>query len=160
MYLALIVVALVVVGVVFAVAMTRRRGGRARRTPHGEVQPESLMADLDDSQSAIERAAGRHGDRADDLGADRSSAHGEPDERRRPDGVFRVSVERPGPAADEVLDTLRRHCHLVEAGGGEYDARMHDHMQSGTAMSQMTYVLDRERPDWAQLVSIRPADDP
>lgn len=76
------------------------------------------------------------------------------------DGVFRVSVERPGPAAQEVLDILREHCRVQEVGDGEYDAQMHGDMQSGTAMSEIKYVLDRKRPDWAQQVSMRPTDDP
>jgi hypothetical protein len=76
------------------------------------------------------------------------------------EGVFRVSVGNPGPGAQQVIDLLRRHCRVEEAADGEYDARMHESMQSGTAIAAMTYVLDREQPDWAQHVSIRPTDDP
>jgi hypothetical protein len=164
MYLTLVLVGLVVVGVVFAVTTTRRRA-RARGTPHAGTQPESLLADRDDTQTRIEESAARERRSPTDapIGASSPSsppASRGPDEREQSDGVFRVSVEQPGPAADEVVDILRRHCHIQGVGGGGYDGRIHGNMQSGTAISQLTYVLDRERPGWAQHVSIRPADDP
>jgi len=75
-------------------------------------------------------------------------------------GVFRITVEDPGEAGNEVLEVVRRHCSVRESGPGEYDAQMHDDMQSGTAIAQIVQVLDREKPGWAEHVSIRPTDDP
>lgn len=67
---------LVLAGLVIAMLMSRRWRASMHRTPHARVRPESLLADLDDTQGRTEAAARHWRLKAKRMGGVRAGARG------------------------------------------------------------------------------------